>query len=66
MYILNADSVSDNKKYCCSRIVASFLIYQKHLPLLSRDGEKWYFAKTEELGKAIKEIPFWMKIGCKF
>lgn len=62
MYVTNG--IEANKDlYECSGVEAEWLMYTKKIPLFSstKDG-KFYFAKTENLNKALKEIPFWLKV----
>lgn len=65
MYVTNVEAIDKNNLYECNGIVGNYLIYEKHLPLFSRDKSqgKWYFAKTEALLKAIKEMPFYYNIS---
>ena len=60
MYVVNPETIP--KKYACSKTVAHFLIYQRNLPLLSRAGKVWYFARTKALEDALGALPFWLKI----
>jgi hypothetical protein len=62
MYIVNPETIPKDKKYACGNLTAKFLIYQKNLPLLSRVGKVWYFAKTEALEEALKALPLWLKL----
>jgi hypothetical protein len=66
MYIKNIENIPEKKVYTCNGLIASYLIYQKHMPLLSRKEKTWYFYKTSKLEKALKEMPFWYKVACKF
>jgi hypothetical protein len=61
MYITNPEVISEDKIFYCNGIMSEYLIYQKHLPLFCKNGRKFGFAKTEELEKALREIPFWLK-----
>ena len=38
-----------------------YLVYQCRLPVLSVDTDSFYFAKTNELAKALKNMPFMYK-----
>jgi hypothetical protein len=62
MYITNPKSISKDKIYYCNGIISEWLIYQRHLPLLCRDGRLYGFMRTSNLEKALKELPFWLKI----
>ena len=66
MYILNEDAAEKDKIYGCGRIIATHLIYEKHLPLLAMDKKFWYFARTEALEKALEKLPFWLKVAKRF
>ena len=63
MYILNPDALSQDKIYYCNGIIANWLIYTKHLPLLCKKDRKFGFAITNSLKEAILELPFWLKIN---
>lgn len=52
----------DSKKYRCKKPVANWLVYKKHLPVFSFEGEYYIFIKTAEFEKAIKELPFYLRI----
>jgi hypothetical protein len=66
MYITNPEVVSEDKIYWCNGVISEWLIFQKHLPLLSKKGRCFGFAKTEKLAEALKDLPFWLKIAKKF
>jgi len=63
MYILNPEVLSEDKIYYCNGLVSAWLIEQKRLPLFCKKGRMFGFARTELLKKAIKEIPFWLKLS---
>lgn len=65
MYVTNVDKIDPEKVYECNGVIAEYLIYQKHISLLSRNQKlgKWYFAKTDNLEKALEEMPFWLNIA---
>jgi hypothetical protein len=63
MYITNPETIP--KKYACKKHLARFLIYNKNLPLLAREGNIWYFAKTTALEKALEEVPIWISVSEK-
>lgn len=63
MYILNSDKIPNDKIYWCNGIVSNWLIYTKHLPLLCKKDRKFGFSITNELKKAVLELPFWLKIS---
>ena len=63
MYVLNSDAIPKDKIYFCNGLIAEFLLYQKHLPLLCKKERMFGFAITENLEKAIKDIPWWLKIS---
>lgn len=62
MYITNPESIPKNKIYFCNGIISEWLIYQKKLPLLCKNGRQFGFMKTDALEKALKELPFWLKV----
>lgn len=65
MYVTNPQSIDKSKLYECNGVVGNYLIYEKHLPLFSRDKiqGKWYFVKTEALIKALEEMPFYFNLS---
>jgi hypothetical protein len=62
MYILNSEVLSEDKIYWCNGIIANFLIYSKHIPLLTKKGRMFGFVQTKLLEDAIGELPFYMKV----
>lgn len=65
MYVTNPESIDKNKLYECNGIIANYLIYERNIPLFSRDKSqgKWYFAKTDALLKALEEMPFYCNLS---
>ena len=65
MYIINGKEWDENKIYRCNGIISNWLIYEKHLPLFSQDKatRSYYFARTEALENALKEMPFFYNIA---
>lgn len=65
MYLTNVEAIDKNKLYECNGIIANYLIYERHLPLFSRDKSegKWLFVKTDALLKAIEEMPFYFNLS---
>jgi hypothetical protein len=62
VYITNPDKLPQDKIYWCNGIVAEWLIYEKHFPLLSKDGRRFGFAKTEKLENVLKDLPIWLRV----
>lgn len=64
MYVTNPEAIDKNKLYECNGIIANYLIYERNIPLFSRDKSegKYFFVKTEALLKAIEELPFYYRI----
>ena len=50
------------KKYKCGRNIMQYLTYKCHLPLLSFDGDYFYFANTCMLKAALDNMPLHLKI----
>jgi len=50
------------KKFKCNKLVADYLIYKCHLPLLSMDKKWFYFAETPLLKESLENIPFYLKV----
>jgi hypothetical protein len=68
MYIINATEILPESKIyrCKSRLIAEYLIYQKSIPLLSKNGKDWIFTRNDVLEEVLKNLPFWLKVTCKF
>jgi hypothetical protein len=62
MYVLNSDSIPKDRIYWCNGIIANWLIYFKHFPLLTKKGRIFGFAKTILLEDEIKKLPFYLKV----
>jgi hypothetical protein len=60
--ILNPEMISNKKKF--NKKVAFWLMYEKHIPLLSMDstGEIYWFAITDSLEQAVNDMPLLMKL----
>ena len=65
MYIVNPEKLDKDTVYICKKAEASWLVLTKRLPLLARKGDDWYFAKSERLTEALKEVPLHIKIARK-
>ena len=67
MYVVNPEVIGLDKLYECKEIIANWLIYKQHVPLFGtgKNGE-WYFAKTENLEKCLKELPLHLKFMSMF
>lgn len=63
MYVKNSKDVEGLEKFYCNGIVATYLIYTKHLPLFGMENGKHVFIKTEEFNKVWETLPKIMKIG---
>jgi len=63
MYIVNTDSLPQDKLYKCNGIIANWLMKEKSVPLLgkSKTGE-YVFSKTELLDEVLKNLPFYFNI----
>lgn len=48
-------------KFKCKKMFADYLIYKKHLPLLSVDEKYYYFLKNDEFDAIFEDIPVWIK-----
>jgi hypothetical protein len=47
-------------------MLANYLIYEKHLPLLGLKGKWFYFTNNSELKVILSNLPFWLKVVKKF
>jgi len=57
MYIKNATKEILDSAYKCNKNIAHYLIYTCGLPILSIVKNQYYFAKTEKLENAVKNLP---------
>jgi hypothetical protein len=55
MFIKNIDKMDQDKLFRCNSFIANWLIYKKHISLMGRNDDVWYFAKTKELEEALKD-----------
>ena len=62
MFIINPTQEDLDGWYKCNKKTCEYLKYKKHLYPISSFGDNYYFAKTEELDLAIKDMPFWLMI----
>ena len=53
------------KKYRCKKNIADYLVYKKHLPILSYDNDYFYFVDNDDLRMALRNMPMWMKVISK-
>jgi len=59
MYIINPEKISNKIK--CNSIIAKYFL-DKNIPLLSRQGNIYYFANTELFKEVLSFSPFWVKL----
>jgi hypothetical protein len=59
--IISPVSMYENT-FKCSRRVMNYLVYERHLPVFGMQEHFYYFAKTDELEKALNEMPLYLKI----
>jgi len=62
MYIVDPTEEMLKSWYACKKVIASYLMIQCKFPVIHKKGEICYFAKTEELQKAIDNMPVLTKI----
>lgn len=58
--IINSSIISD--RYKCGKQVARYLMIKCFLPILSYDGNSYYFANTEKLKTSLQTMPLYLKI----
>ena len=58
----NIKSVSNIKTYKCNRLVSDWLQKEQKIPLLSYEGEFFYFVDNDQLRMALDRLPFWLLI----
>lgn len=66
MLIRNPEAIPAEKQFACNGLIAKYLIYEAHLPLLAKDGRTYIFYKNQYLLDAIENMPFYLKIGLIF
>ena len=66
MYVINPDSIPKEKLSYANGVLAHWLIYSAHIPLFSRKGKQYVFAKTKLLDDALANVPFWLKVAGVF
>jgi len=54
------------RKYRCNKIMADYLVYDKHFPVLSVIGKDYYFSDTSLLQEILQDIPLWLKVAKLF
>ncbi len=66
MYVINVDSLPQEKLFKCNGVIASWL-KEKNFPLLGKSvtGE-FVFSRTELLLEVLESIPFYLKISKLF
>lgn len=64
MYVVNPEEIDVSKLYLCNGVIANWLIYEKHFSPFGQNENKtgWYFAKTEKLDEALKELPMYYRV----
>jgi hypothetical protein len=65
MYIKNIENFGKDKLFSCKKQLAIWLQEKHKIPLLAKDGNVYYFAKTEALAEALKKLPLPMKLFMK-
>jgi hypothetical protein len=63
MYVLNPEIALEKRIYWVNGIIAEWLIETKKIPILCKKDRLFGFAKTEELNRAILDMPFWLKLS---
>lgn len=62
MYIVNPQSVKNKKAF--KGLVAKYILDQ-NIPILSQDGDIYYFADSGLLEEALSYAPLWVKVLMK-
>ena len=60
--IINPEIIPNNKKYKCNKYVMRYLVYERSLPILSIDGEDYYFTDNDLLKECLEEMPIVIRI----
>ena len=59
MYIINPEKISNKVK--CNKIAAKYFL-DRNIPLLSKQGNTYYFVNTELFKEVLESAPFWVKL----
>lgn len=49
-------------KFKCKKLLANYLIYEKHFPILSVDGKYYYFLHNDLLEETLERLPPLLKL----
>jgi hypothetical protein len=49
-------------KFQVNKLVANYLIYEKHLPLLGISEGRYFFAVTDNAREVFKNLPLWLRV----
>jgi hypothetical protein len=50
------------KTYQCGKIVAEYLMYSAHLPVLDAKNDFFYFLDSKKLQDILGKMPLWLKV----
>jgi len=62
MYIINPNQEQLDEWYKCNKITYEYLFYKKYISPISKFGEYYYYAITEELENMLENLPVWLKV----
>ncbi len=54
------------KSFRCSHSVMEYLVYEANIAILSYDNQYYYFALTDKLKTALKNMPLHLKVLASF
>ena len=61
MYILNPNEDLLSSWFRCNQLTADYLTRQL-VPIIHRNGQDFYFAKTKILLDSLNKLPLWLKV----
>lgn len=62
MYVINPKQNELDEWFCCGKRIGEYLVNKCKLPLIHKNGTKYYFAITKKLNEALDTVPTWMKL----
>jgi hypothetical protein len=59
MYITNPEKITNKVK--CNGLVSKYFL-ERNIPILSREGNNYYFSDSELFREVLSFAPFWVKM----
>ena len=58
--LTNPEIISN--KFKCNKMLANYLAYELHFPILGIKGKNYYFANTPLLKECLQKLPLWLRV----